>query len=347
MAVAAPVRATVRLTSACNNRCLFCCQDGLEAGLPAVEERLRALRAEGVAELTFTGGEPTLHEGLVAAVAAARAAGFAAVGVQTNGARLEAQAAALKAAGLTDVHVSLHGAAAAVHDYHTGVEGSFAALERGIGAARALGLAVAATTVVTRSNFRVLSPLPRSLHALGVSAWLLELPRHAGRAAPAFDRVVPRLGLAVPFALHALDVALKLGLASFIRGAPLCALGPYASRALFDGRKAFGGRCDGCAARAGCGGVEAVYLARFGDGELNARAAAELAPLDALARLFVGPGPLHAVEAGHVHPSPAAAREALPLLGKVKPAAQEVAPGAAKKSGDALKEILPQLFERG
>ena len=36
-----------------------------------------------------------------------------------------------------------------------------------------------------------------------VAAWLLEWPRVAGRAAAGFDRVVPRLGMAMPFALHA------------------------------------------------------------------------------------------------------------------------------------------------
>jgi hypothetical protein len=346
MAAAAPVRHTVRLTSTCNNRCVFCAQDGLDDEVPPLGERLRALRTQGAFELTFTGGEPTVDSGLLDAVKAARAAGFTGIGVQTNGRLLAAQADALEDAGLTDVHVSLHGASAPVHDYHTGVAGSFAALTGGVAAARAVGLTVAVATVVTRSNFRVLSELPRALQSLGASAWLLELPRYAGRAATAFDRVVPRLGLAAPFALHALDAALNLGLPAFIRGAPLCALGPYAARSLPEAGRAFGGRCEGCAARVGCCGVEPVYLARFGDGELNARDAAANAEPDALARLFVGPGPLHVVQPARVEPSPAAAREALPLTGRVKPAAHEVAPGAAKKSGEALKEILPKLFER-
>jgi hypothetical protein len=347
MAVSAPVRSTVRLTATCNNRCVFCAQEGLRDESPApLEERLRALRAQGACELTFTGGEPMLAEGLLHAVGAAREAGFTGVGLQTNGRLLAAQVRALKGAGLTDVHVSLHGASAPVHDYHTGVAGSFAALGEGIVAARADGLSVAVVTVVTRSNFRVVSQLPRALHALGVNAWLLELPVYAGRAASNFDPVIPRLGLAVPFALHALDAALKLGIPSFIRGAPLCALGPFAAHALVEPGRAFASRCEGCAARPGCAGVEAVYLARFGDGELNARAPVADAAAHPLARLFVGPGPLHVVQPARVEPSPAAAREALPNLGKVRPAAQEVAPGTAKKSGDALKEILPKLFER-
>src|SRR5262249_11560430 len=155
-------------------------------------------------------------------------------GLQTHGRRLAALAAPLAAAGLTDVLVSLHGAAAAVHDYHTGVDGSFDALLDGVDAARAAGLTVAATTVLTRSNFRVLAALPPLLDAHGVAAWLVTVPHTAGAAATAFNRVAPRLALALPFALHAVDAAARRGLAAFVAGAPLCALGPFAARALAD-----------------------------------------------------------------------------------------------------------------
>ena len=44
--------------------------------------------------------------------------------------------------------------------------------------------------------------------------------------------------------------------------------------------------------------------------------------------------------------SPAESRKVtLPLLGKVKPARAEVTASAPRRTGDALKEILPALFE--
>jgi hypothetical protein len=269
------------------------------------------------------------------------------VGLQTNGRRLAEAgfARSLAAAGLTDVHLTLLGADAAVHDYHTGVAGSFAALSAGLAAAREAGLTAVAATVVTRSNFRVLSGMPGFLRASSVAAWLLEFPRWAGRAASGFDRVVPRFGLALPFALHALNLALKLPLPAWIRGAPLCALGPYAARSLPDAPRAFGEVCAACPARAGCCGADAVYLQRFSDGELSARPAVEPAGADPLAQLFVGTGELLLPAPGKVEPSPAAVRAALPQLGKVKPAALEATPGQPKKSGDELKEIFPELFE--
>ena len=83
-------RAVLRLTTDCNDSCLFCAQRGLTPAPPgAVELRgqLEALRADAD-ELTFVGGEPTVHEGLVGAIEAARALGFTKVGLQTNGRRL-------------------------------------------------------------------------------------------------------------------------------------------------------------------------------------------------------------------------------------------------------------------
>src|SRR5581483_10521137 len=227
-------RATLRLGLACNNHCIFCAQRGLDerAGdrdARWLDEKLAALRADAD-ELSFVGGEPTIEDALADAIARARALGFRKIGVQTNARRLAqpGYAESLARAGLGDVHVSIHGAEAAVHDYHTGVDGSFAQLVAGVAAARAAGLEVAASTVLTRSNYRVLGALPWLLKSRDVTAWLVVVPRVAGAAGPAFDRVVPRLGLALPFALHALDGARRLGLAAFIQGAPLCALGPLA-----------------------------------------------------------------------------------------------------------------------
>jgi len=333
---------------------VFCAQEGL--GEPPVREdlvaRLPALRAEAD-EITFVGGEPTLSPALVAAIAAARTAGFLRIGIQTNGRRLRDRAFTdgLAAAGLSDVHVSVHGAEAAVHDYHTGRDGSFSELLAGLVAARGAGLRIAATTVLTRSNFRALHGLPALLARAGVAGWLIEIPRVAGRAAAVFDRVVPRLGLALPFALHALDLAQALHLPAYLRGAPLCLVGPFAARTLADEPRAFGGACDGCSVRDRCPGLDEVYLERFGADELRTLKLAlpvveEHGPA-ALRRMFVGVGELAPAPAGGAVPPPAAQlRRSLPVLGKVKPAIAEVSAGAPRRTGEALKEIFPELFDK-
>lgn len=293
-------RATLSLTWRCNNRCVFCAQSGhaalagdADVDLNDLTARLVSLRAESD-ELTFIGGEPTLYPRLLEAVRAARAAGFVRVGVQTNGAGLgeAAVASALVDSGLTDVHLSIHATQAAAHDYHTGNTGSFERVAAALVHARGAGLVVAATTVITRSSYRVVNELPRWLRERGVAAWCLSWPRVSGAATDAFDRIVPRLGLAIPFALHAAETARRLGLPAFLEGAPACTLGPYA-RALITGVPAgYGHTCDGCAARTSCDGMDPVYAARFGEQELTrlTAVAATVEPHAHLRRLFVGVG---------------------------------------------------------
>lgn len=297
-------RATLRLRSDCDNACLFCAQEGGAAvalGAGDVVEGLRALRAAGYDEVTFVGGEPTRFEALLDAVRAARGMGFVGVGLQTNGRRLRdgGLAADLAGAGLTDAHFTLHGLGAAVHDHHTGVSGSFAEATAGLVAARGAGLTAVVNTVLTRSNGRSLGELAPWLAARGVAGWCVSVPRVAGALRARFDPVFPRLGIALPYALHALAAAQREGVAVFLRGAPACLLGPFASRCVPDAPRAFDpARCAGCAARGSCAGLDPVYLARFGGDELSAGRAPRapsppFAGRDAsLARMFVGEGPL-------------------------------------------------------
>jgi hypothetical protein len=287
--------------------------------------------------------DPTLRE----RIAEARALGFRAIGVQTNGRGIAdpAHAASLVRAGLTDVHLSIHGADAAAHEYHTGAPGSFDAALAALASSRAAGLTVVVTTVLTRSNYRAIAPLPRLLASRGVAGWCVAVPHAAGRALAAFDRVMPRLALALPFALHALGAADALGLPAWIAGAPACLLGPHAARALPEEPRAFAAPCEGCAARSSCPGVDAHYLARFGGDELSPIPAYESRPRPAVADLFVGPG--ETMRGAVSKPSGDSPRRvALPLLGKVKPALAETPASAPKRSGEALKEILPGLFEK-
>ena len=338
-------RSTVRLLLACNKRCAFCAQDGL-VGLdpPLFEadlERARALSDE----LTFTGGEPTLDDALASKVSAARAIGFRRVGVQTNGSRLASASytRALRDAGLTDVHLSVHGADAAVHDYHSGRPGSFGDLLAALHNARTSDLVIAVTTVLTRSNFRVLAGIPKLLERRGASAWFVSVPVIAGRAAALRDRIVPRLGLAIPFALHALAAADAVKLPSWTVGAPACLLGPFATRALASETRAYAAVCETCPAQPSCPGVDPDYLARWGGDELAPRDAVASAKTSDLAAMFVGAGETAPREAPAVA-AVASARRSLPMLGKVRPAIAEASAGKERRTGEALREILPALF---
>lgn len=169
-------------------------------------------------------------------------------------------------AGVRELGLALHGARSEVHDWHASA-GSFESALRALGVARTHGIRTAVLSRITRSNARVLVELPSLLKASGVALWVLAWPRAEGDA---FTAVVPRLGLGVPPALAALERARRVGLEARVAGVPACVLGPFASSALPASPRAFGARCAGCASRPACSGVDAAYLARFGEAELRA-----------------------------------------------------------------------------
>ncbi len=227
-----------------------------------LEASLRALRP--------THDEVTLAATLSPrAVALARSLGFTRVGVQSDGRELTIEAlTALAQAGMTDLHVALYGASPLVHDYHA-AEGSFDGLTAALKAARSLQITAVVTTPLTRSNARSLGELPAWLTDRGVAAWAVAVPRTRGGRTSAFDRIFPRLALALPYALHALEQARRKALPAWIRGAPWCLLGPYATRSLPEIPRAYGPMCEGCSTRARCPGVDGVYLYRFHGDELS------------------------------------------------------------------------------
>ena len=343
-------RSAVSLGRACDSACVFCAQRGLEPtirGDTEVGRDLEEARAAGTDGVTFVGGAPAIDGRLGVLVTRARELGFVRVGVQTNGWALgePGRVEGLARAGLTDVHLSIHGAEARVHDWHVGRAGAFDTAMRTLSAARAAAREGVVATVLTRSTFRGLAPMPRMLASRGAAGWCIEVSRWRGSAATAADRVVPRLALALPFALHAIDAAEALGLPAFVRGAPSCLLGPWASRALEGGSRDYGRACAECASRAACAGVDAEYLARFGDGEIAACAPVARDDRHAEVRaMFVGLGEMAPPSLVAIAPSPQRARVALPLLGRPAPGKGEVPASSPKQTGEALKAIFPGLF---
>lgn len=301
-------RAALALDYSCDNACVFCAQAGIEVEPDDPRQALIELRKDHD-EISFVGGEPALDARLLELVGLARDLAFSAIGLQTNAGRLASDPSLfdqLVATGLSDLHLSIHGLSPAAHDYHTGRPGSLAACLKLLDRAQRAGLTIVASTVVTRSNFRELPKLPPALKRRGVAGWLIESVRPFGRAADGFARVVPRFGMALPWALHGLEQARRHDLSSWIRGAPLCALGPFAGSALAGSdrstraREVVGEPCSNCASLARCGGVDSAYVEVFGSKELSAREARPLAEFDEgrarLIRMFVGIGPLIARE---------------------------------------------------
>jgi hypothetical protein len=106
-----------------------------------------------------------------------------------------------------------------MHDYHTSVEGSFAQTVTGIAHARAAGIAVGVSTVVTRSNYRHLADVVRVARARGADAVHFVPVIAEGRAFGDRSRLVPAPELVRPHLAAAIALAKRLGLETLSGGA--------------------------------------------------------------------------------------------------------------------------------
>lgn len=127
--------AKVKPTNNCNSRCITCTywehKYENELTLDEVKGVLNDLRAAGVEELTFSGGEPSLRRDLPEMVAHARELGFNGIGMISNCLSLgESRIDQLIDAGLTEAVLSLEGLDR--HDEIRGVPGNAAKVVRAL-----------------------------------------------------------------------------------------------------------------------------------------------------------------------------------------------------------------------
>ena len=202
----------------CNNRCVVCAQGELRVGLPAraeadVAHDLAAIAPGDVA--AFVGGEPTLAGALVDWLKLADERGARRVLLQTNARRLAyvSYAKALRdATPKLALDVSLLGSTAAMHDFHTRAPGSFAETGRGIRNARAAGIPVGVSIVVTRSNHRHLSEIVELARALGADAAHLAPLELLGTARTLERSLSPSAELSAPHLARAVAAATRRGM---------------------------------------------------------------------------------------------------------------------------------------
>lgn len=204
----------IALGLTCNNACIFCAQGDLSAQRPGRPEiRLETIEPDDV--VAFVGGEPTIDEGLPTLVRGAHARGARRIIVQTNGRRFAYRAYARlmrEASDKLGLDVSLHGSTLAMHEYHTQTAGSFQQTVLGVRHARAEGIDVGVTTVVTRSNYRHLVDIVHVVRGLGAKAIQFVLAERYGRAAKAADRICAPLELVEPFLTRAVREAARFEL---------------------------------------------------------------------------------------------------------------------------------------
>ncbi|HWI41910.1 MAG TPA: radical SAM protein [Verrucomicrobiae bacterium] len=151
----------------CNIRCVFCYyRDNLSApnrSFADIAADLRYAYRNGVREVDFSGGEPTVHPDLPRLIEEARRLGMEKVSIISNGVRLSdaPYLATLRSAGLSEILFSVHGPDAATHDEITHCPGSFERLSSGMANAVEAGVIVRVNTVVNKINYRGLEALAK------------------------------------------------------------------------------------------------------------------------------------------------------------------------------------------
>jgi radical SAM protein with 4Fe4S-binding SPASM domain len=149
----APPRMDLALTYSCNNNCYFCYTGGPQkvSELSTVEWKtaIDNLWKNGVPQIVFTGGEPTLRQDLIDLVAYAKE--FV-TGLVTNGRKLSSLAQQLNQAELDYVQVSLESHLPDIHDKMVGVKGAWQETRDGIVAALKNNLEVITNTTLTKDN---------------------------------------------------------------------------------------------------------------------------------------------------------------------------------------------------
>lgn len=122
----APLFASIKLTDACNSKCITCNIDGIEKSAEPTTEKvfntLYQLHQCGVRFVRFTGGEPLLRRDLERCIGEAARLGFQRIYIATNGLLLAQKAEQLSK--VTNITVSVDGIGA-TNDHIRGVPGNF------------------------------------------------------------------------------------------------------------------------------------------------------------------------------------------------------------------------------
>jgi radical SAM protein with 4Fe4S-binding SPASM domain len=183
---AAPYKADLALTYGCNNACRHCYNEPGRKAMPALppdgwRRVLATLARVGVPHVIFTGGEPTLFDGLETLVAETDRLGLVA-GMNTNGRRLAGPGFArrLAAAGLSHVQITLASCRPAVHDAASG-RAAFGQTVAGIRNALAAGLHTITNTTLTRANADHVEEIVDFAASLGVTTMAANGMIHSGR----------------------------------------------------------------------------------------------------------------------------------------------------------------------
>lgn len=175
----APFQIVWNITKACNFKCIHCYENAGkkaddELTTDEIIEGIDKLSRWGVASIAFSGGEPTVHPGIIDLIKHASEEGMY-VSMATNGfktAKIE-RAKEFADAGLLFVQISLDGLNPETHDKFRGVPNSWNRAVQSIKNFLELGVFVEVSTTVTQENYDEIPGMIDFMRELGVEWFML------------------------------------------------------------------------------------------------------------------------------------------------------------------------------
>ena len=161
-------RCEMILTDQCNFKCPYCRRRGQEMPLEQALSTLRLWVKDGLRNVRFSGGEPTLHPGLLDLVRFAKGSGVQRIALSTNGSAPQQQYLDLLDAGVNDVSVSLDACCASTASTMAGTDMPFSNVLGNI-AVLAEMTHVTVGVVVTEQNAPEVGRIVDVAHAMGVA----------------------------------------------------------------------------------------------------------------------------------------------------------------------------------
>lgn len=210
-------RLDVKVGFKCNNNCIFCAQAHKRNFGNRTTEELKKLlekgRVEGIDEVVFTGGEPTVREDIFELVEFAKDVGYELIQIQTNGRMLSYRGFAKKMieSGATEFSPALHGHNKRTHEIQTRAPGSFHQVVKAIKNLKELNTLVISNSVITKLNYKNLPELVELLTDLNVDQFQLAFVHPVGNAKKNFEKVVPKMTDVKPHLITALKIASQRG----------------------------------------------------------------------------------------------------------------------------------------
>jgi radical SAM protein with 4Fe4S-binding SPASM domain len=164
----------IEVTGSCNFNCKWCfanstrSRESSHMEIGSLKKLLAYLAGNGVRQVTFSGGEPTIYPHLDEAVKTASEFGMT-VHMNTNGFLLSRERAReLASLGLTQVQINIDSLDYRKHDEVRGMEGSFRRAILALANARREGITCVSQTVLTRENESEIADIFRFARTLGI-----------------------------------------------------------------------------------------------------------------------------------------------------------------------------------